>query len=58
MSPLEARLARLESELALIRSAASSHTARLDRLERREGDSQWSEGASPPCFELRLLRGS
>ncbi|GAA5910439.1 hypothetical protein JCM8208_004476 [Rhodotorula glutinis] len=53
MSPLEARLARLESELALIRSAASSHTARLDRLERREGDSQWSEvgdseGLTPP----------
>lgn len=52
MTPLEARLARLESELALIRSAASSHTARLDRLERRDEPveargSQWSEGALP-----------
>ncbi|TNY19703.1 hypothetical protein DMC30DRAFT_290247 [Rhodotorula diobovata] len=58
MTPLEARLARLESELALIRSAASSHTARLDRLERRDEPveargSQWSEvgdseGFTPP----------
>ncbi|BGP48368.1 hypothetical protein JCM10450v2_004240 [Rhodotorula kratochvilovae] len=45
-SPLEARLARIESELALLRSTAGSHTSRLDRLERFEESDQRRE--SPP----------
>ncbi|GAA5826785.1 hypothetical protein JCM3770_003988, partial [Rhodotorula araucariae] len=55
-SPLEARLARLESELALIRSTASSHTARLDRLERLEepGERRESPASDDGVEEVKV----